>query len=100
MALVTNSQRVLTELALDGDRAGALRRHRLRRRGDRGKPAPDPYLRAAELLGVPIADCLAVEDSPTGALAAERAGAAVLVVPCEVPVPPGRGACTATASWG
>ena len=32
---------------------------------------------------------MAVEDSPNGALAAERAGAAVLVVPCEVPVPAG-----------
>ena len=32
---------------------------------------------------------MAVEDSPNGALAAERAGAAVLVVPCEVPVPTG-----------
>jgi beta-phosphoglucomutase-like phosphatase (HAD superfamily) len=35
--------------------------------------------------------CLAVEDSPNGALAAERAGAAVLVVPCDVPVPAGPG---------
>ena len=37
------------------------------------------------------ARCLAVEDSPNGALAAERAGAAVLVVPCDVPVPAGPG---------
>ena len=56
-----------------------------------GKPAPDPYLRAAELLVVPVQACVAVEDSPNGALAAERAGAAVLVVPCEVPVPDGPG---------
>jgi HAD superfamily hydrolase (TIGR01509 family) len=88
-ALVTNTERALTELALDtigrefftvtvcGDEV------------PRGKPDPDPYLRAAELLGVPVQECLAVEDSPTGALAAERAGAAVLVVPCEVPVPTG-----------
>jgi beta-phosphoglucomutase-like phosphatase (HAD superfamily) len=34
---------------------------------------------------------VAVEDSPNGALAAERAGACVLVVPCEVPVPAGPG---------
>ena len=55
------------------------------------KPDPEPYLRAAELLGVAPQRCLAVEDSPTGALAAERAGVAVLVVPCEVPVPGGPG---------
>jgi HAD superfamily hydrolase (TIGR01509 family) len=89
MALVTNSQRVLTEMALD-----VIGRHRFGAVvcGDevtRGKPAPEPYLRAAELLDVPIDDCVAVEDSPTGALSAERAGAAVLVVPCDVPVPDG-----------
>lgn len=31
------------------------------------KPAPDPYLLAAERLGVSITDCLAIEDSPKGA---------------------------------
>jgi HAD superfamily hydrolase (TIGR01509 family) len=88
-ALVTNTERALTEMAL----ATIGREHFLVTVcGDevpRGKPDPDPYLRAAELLGVAPDDCLAVEDSPTGTLAAERAGAAVLVVPCEVAVPPG-----------
>ncbi|WP_300015465.1 HAD family phosphatase [Pseudonocardia sp.] len=90
-ALVTNTGRELTELALDG----IGREHfTVTVCGDevpRGKPDPDPYLRAAELLGVDATHCLAVEDSPTGALAAERAGAAVLVVPCEVPVASGPG---------
>ena len=54
-----------------------------------GKPDPAPYLRAGELLGVPLGECVAVEDSPDGAVSAERAGAAVLVVPERVPVPPG-----------
>jgi beta-phosphoglucomutase-like phosphatase (HAD superfamily) len=56
-----------------------------------GKPAPDPYLRAAALLGVAPGDCVAVEDSPTGIRAAEAAGVPVLAVPCEVPIPPGPG---------
>jgi HAD superfamily hydrolase (TIGR01509 family) len=90
-ALVTNTGRGLTEQALDG----IGREHfDVTVCGDevpRGKPDPDPYLRAAELLGVDPAACLAVEDSPTGALAAERAGAAVLVVECDVPVPDGPG---------
>lgn len=86
-ALVTNTGRVLAEDALD-----TLGREHFDATvcGDevpRGKPAPDPYLRAAELLGVHPADCLAVEDSPTGAAAAEAAGCAVLVVPLEVAVP-------------
>ena len=88
-ALVTNTGRALTEMALEG----IGREHfTVTVCGDEvphGKPDPDPYLRAAELLGVEPTECLAVEDSPTGATAAERAGAAVLVVPCEVPVPAG-----------
>ena len=52
-----------------------------------GKPHPEPYLRAAELLGVDAADCLAVEDSGTGATSANAAGCHVLVVPHFVNVP-------------
>ncbi len=55
----------------------------------RAKPDPEPYLHAARLLGVDPARCVAVEDSPTGAAAAEAAGCVVLAVPSEVPVPPG-----------
>lgn len=45
-----------------------------------GKPAPDCYLLAAKRLGVSASDCLIFEDAPAGILAAERAGAAVLVI--------------------
>jgi beta-phosphoglucomutase-like phosphatase (HAD superfamily) len=38
------------------------------------KPAPDPYLRAAELLGVPATDCVAIEDSHWGLQSARIAG--------------------------
>lgn len=90
-ALVTNTGRALTEMALDG----IGREHfTVTVCGDevpRGKPDPAPYRRAAELLGVEAWECLAVEDSPTGALSADLAGAAVLVVPCMVPVPTGPG---------
>ena len=40
----------------------------------RGKPFPDVYLRAAELLGVPAGECLAFEDAPVGVAAARAAG--------------------------
>lgn len=46
-----------------------------------GKPAPDVYLRAAERLNVPPQDCLALEDSPTGARAARAAGMVCFAVP-------------------
>lgn len=87
MALVTNTRRALTERALDsigrdyfiasvcGDEVAV------------GKPAPDPYRRAAELLGLTPQQCLAIEDSITGADSAEGAGCPVLVVPNDVEVP-------------
>jgi beta-phosphoglucomutase-like phosphatase (HAD superfamily) len=53
---------------------------------ERGKPHPEPYLTAAALLDVRAVDCLAVEDSNTGAASAESAGCTVLVVPHHVPV--------------
>ena len=89
MALVTNTRRDLAERALKsighhyftvtvcGDEVAT------------GKPAPDPYLRAAELLGLATAECLAIEDSVTGTAAAEAAGAPVLVVPNDMAVPAG-----------
>ena len=52
----------------------------------RGKPHPDPYLRAAELLGVDPGDCLAVEDAVSGLRSARAAGcAATLAVSTTTP---------------
>lgn len=45
----------------------------------RGKPAPDTYLRAAELLGVPPESCMVVEDAVSG-VQAGRAGGFGLVL--------------------
>ncbi|HKJ11239.1 MAG TPA: HAD-IA family hydrolase [Ornithinimicrobium sp.] len=45
-----------------------------------GKPDPQPFLRAAEALGVSPSDCLVVEDAPSGTTAARAAGCAVLAV--------------------
>jgi len=57
----------------------------------RGKPHPEPYLRAAAALDVDPRACVAIEDSPTGAASAEAAGCHVLAVPHAVDVPPGPG---------
>ena len=46
-----------------------------------GKPAPDVYLRAAELLGVAPEDCAAVEDTTNGLRSALAAKMAVYAVP-------------------
>jgi beta-phosphoglucomutase-like phosphatase (HAD superfamily) len=56
-------------------------------RAIRGKPDAEPYLRAAELLGVSITDCIAIEDSPNGISSAMASGAKTIGVPCMVPIP-------------
>ncbi|SRR6266568_5037512 len=47
---------------------------------DRTKPAPDPYLRAAELHGVDPASCVAIEDSHWGLQSARGAGMHTIAV--------------------
>lgn len=54
-----------------------------------GKPHPEPYEKAAAILGVDPAHTIAIEDSNTGARSAEAAGCTVLVVQNHVPVLPG-----------
>jgi beta-phosphoglucomutase len=46
-----------------------------------GKPAPDIYLEAARRLGVHPAECVALEDSDAGVLAASAAGMIPICVP-------------------
>ena len=57
-----------------------------------GKPHPEPYLNAAELLGVDPKQSVAIEDSVTGVASAEAAGMYVLGVKFMIDIPqaPGR----------
>jgi HAD superfamily hydrolase (TIGR01509 family) len=59
-------------------RAGAIDRHFrfIVASGDTatGKPAPDPYVRAAALHGLPPGECVAIEDSRWGIESAQAAG--------------------------
>lgn len=47
----------------------------------RGKPHPEPFLKAAEALGVDPEDCLALEDSHNGVRSASSAGMMTVMVP-------------------
>jgi HAD superfamily hydrolase (TIGR01509 family) len=67
---------------------------------ERGKPYPDPYLKAARLLGLDPGSCLAIEDSDVGARSAEAAGCTVLCVPNHVPIPEGPGRLFADSLQG
>jgi HAD superfamily hydrolase (TIGR01509 family) len=48
---------------------------------ENGKPAPDPFLKAAERLGVEPRSCLALEDSHNGVRSASSAGMITIMVP-------------------
>ena len=50
------------------------------------KPHPEPYLRAAALLGADPSACVALEDSPNGVASAEAAGCATVAVPSLAPI--------------
>jgi len=47
---------------------------------ERGKPDPEPYRRGAELLGFASAECIVVEDAPSGVGGGLAAGCRVLAV--------------------
>jgi sugar-phosphatase len=47
---------------------------------ERGKPDPEPYRRGAELIGAAAAECLVIEDAPSGVGAGVAAGCRVLGV--------------------
>ena len=49
------------------------------------KPAPDCYLKAAELMGLSPAECAGVEDSPAGVRAVRAAGMLSVMVPDVIP---------------
>jgi HAD superfamily hydrolase (TIGR01509 family) len=52
------------------------------------KPHPEPYLTAAERLGVDITASVALEDSEPGVASAVAAGATVIALPLHIPIPP------------
>jgi sugar-phosphatase len=45
-----------------------------------GKPDPEPYLKGAQLLGVPASKCIVIEDAPAGIRAGKTAGARVVAL--------------------
>lgn len=48
---------------------------------EKGKPDPDIYLKAVASLGLKAEECIVLEDSPNGSLAAHRANCPVIMVP-------------------
>ena len=91
VALVTMSYRRLAEAVVRGLPEGTFGAVVTGDEVREGKPHPEPYLRAAALLGVDPRRCVAVEDSPTGVASAEAAGCITVAVEGLVEVPPAPG---------
>jgi HAD superfamily hydrolase (TIGR01509 family) len=80
-AVASNSDRWRLDVVLSA--AGIRDRFEVSVAGDEvplPKPAPDIYLRAADLLFVNPGECVVIEDSPTGIAAARAAGMKVVAV--------------------
>lgn len=80
VALVTSADRILADIRMD---AAGLAMPATAVTADlitHGKPHPEGYLRAAELLGIQPADALVFEDAPAGIAAALAAGIRTVAV--------------------
>lgn len=86
-ALVTMSWRSLADSVVSSLPEGTFAAVITGDEVEHGKPHPEPYLAAARALGVEVADCVAIEDSPTGVRSAVAAGVPTIAVPHVVPVP-------------
>lgn len=84
-AIVTSCTRPLAEVRL---RTGGLPRPKIFISSEdivNGKPAPDPYLKGAEMLGFDPTDCIVIEDVPAGVRSGKSAGCRVIALLTTMP---------------
>jgi mannitol-1-/sugar-/sorbitol-6-phosphatase len=79
-AIVTSATRPLAEVRLRAAGFSIPENLVTARDAKRGKPNPDPYLMGAKILGVPPAECVVIEDAPSGVRAGKAAGARVVAL--------------------
>jgi HAD superfamily hydrolase (TIGR01509 family) len=85
LAIASSSNRPLIDLFLELTGTGGLFRATVASEEvERGKPAPDVYLKTARRLSVAPTSCAAVEDSENGIRSAEAAGMRVIAIPNRV----------------
>src|SRR6266849_867317 len=79
-AIVTSATRPLAEVRLRAAGLPAPQNLVTARDVPRGKPNPDPYLMGARILGVAPAECVVIEDAPSGVRAGKAAGSRVVAL--------------------
>ncbi len=89
-ALVSASYRRMLDVALTRLPAGRFATVVAGDEVRRGKPHPEPYLKACSMLAANPSNCVVLEDSATGAASGNAAGALVLAVPNLVSIPAAR----------
>jgi len=80
-ALVTSSSRPAVDRHLPAEVVARFSTLITSESVERGKPHPEPYLKAAAALGIAPSDCLALEDSHNGIRSAHAAGMMAVMVP-------------------
>jgi len=84
LAVCTGAQQEFLEIVVD--RLGIREKFNLLQSSDeiqKGKPEPEIYLVCCRRLGLEPRECIVLEDSSNGALAAKRAGCYTIAVPSE-----------------
>ncbi len=79
--IVTSGTRALAEVRLRAAGLPAPKQFVTATDVVNGKPHPEPFLKAAKILGVAASDCVVVEDAPAGIRAGKTAGARVIGFP-------------------
>lgn len=87
VALVTSSYRPIADALATKLGEGLLQAVVSASDAENLKPHPEPYLRAADLLGVDVRKCVIIEDSPSGLQAGIASGGAVVGIPGVVEMP-------------
>ncbi len=87
-ALVTSSYRPIADAAAAAAPLGTFAAIVAGDEVTEPKPHPEAYLRAAELLQVPIRSALIIEDSPVGVASGLASGGITVAIPHEVEVEP------------
>lgn len=81
LAVVSGSDRPIVNDIIDSKYPGVFRELVTADDVQRGKPEPDPYLKAIEMLGISGHETIVVENAPMGVEAAKRAGLCCVAVP-------------------
>lgn len=81
LAVVSGSDRPIVLDIIEAKYPGVFRELVTADDVQRGKPEPDPYLKAIEMLGVSSQEAIVVENAPMGVESAKKAGLCCVAVP-------------------